>query len=129
LDAKGYAEKANANTIVVLNVEGKEGLKNLNEIVKTKGVDVVFIGPYDLSHSIGKPGQVEDKEVINSIKNSVKVIKDSGMACGSYSHTLEYMDILIDCGVQYVTYTVDSALVAQSYKQVYERFSRKMKKR
>jgi 4-hydroxy-2-oxoheptanedioate aldolase len=124
-DAEGYAKKANDETIVVVNVEGKEGIGNLGEITGVKGIDVIFIGPYDLSQSIGKPGEVEDPQVIKAIRGAAELAREKGMACGSYARDLKYLDILIDCGVQYVTYTVDSALVTRAYRELYEKFNSK----
>ena len=127
MEAAGYIKTANENTMVVINVEGSEGLKNLNDIVSVRGIDVIFIGPYDLSQSLGKPGEVEDPKVIEGIRRSVDATKNKGLACGSFARNLRYLDILIDCGVQYITYTVDSALIAQTYTELYKIFNEKCK--
>lgn len=125
IDAKGYTKRANEDTMVVINVEGKEGVKNLDEIAGVPGVDVIFIGPYDLSQSLGKAGEVEDTEVIKAIRQSVKIAKNKGIASGSFARDEKYLDILIDCGVQYITYTVDSALISHTYSDLYKMFSDK----
>lgn len=125
MKAKNHAKRANKNTLVVINVEGLTGIKNLNDIVSVRGVDVIFIGPYDLSQSLGKPGEVKDPEVIKAIRESVKIVKNKGLACGSFANDLEYLDILIDCGIQYVTYTVDCVLISQRYKDLCLIFNKK----
>jgi len=112
---KTHVEDSNENAMVILNVEGVEGIKNLKQIATVPDVDVIFIGPYDLSQSIGKPGQVYDPKVINSIKDSVKIIRKNNMACGSFARDKQYLKVLIDCGVQYITYMVDSAMISESY--------------
>ncbi|MBN1384691.1 MAG: aldolase [Elusimicrobia bacterium] len=126
IDAKGYTKRANEDTMVVINVEGKEGVRNLNEIAGVPGIDVVFIGPYDLSQSLGRAGEVEDSEVIKTIRQSVKIAKNRGISAGSFARDEKYLDILIDCGVQYITYTVDSALVSDTYRELYKMFSDKI---
>ncbi len=108
----------------MVNIEGIEGIQNLDEIITVPEIDVIFIGPYDLSQSVGKPGQVEDPEVVSCIKDSVKKIKNSGKSCGSFARDKKYLEILVDCGVQYVTYMVDSAMILQSYKNLKEFFER-----
>lgn len=116
LDAQGHTDRSNDQTIVVLNIEGKEGIKNLKEIVKVPGIDVIFIGPYDLSQSLGKPGEVDNREIINCISRSVKMAEAEGIACGSFARDEKYLEILLDCGVRYLTYMVDSAIILNSYK-------------
>ncbi len=116
LDAQGHTDRSNDETIVVLNIEGKEGIKNLKEIIKVPGIDVIFIGPYDLSQSLGKPGEVDNREIINCISRSVKIAETEGIACGSFARDMKYLDILLDCGVRYLTYMVDSAIILNSYK-------------
>lgn len=125
--AAGHAKRSNENTLIALNIEGSEGLKNLERIVNVDGIDVIFIGPYDLSQSLGKPGEVYDPEVIASIRKSANFVRSKGLSCGSFACDLKYLDILIDCGVQYITYMVDSALLLQTYGDIYRKFSEKKK--
>jgi len=122
--AENHTYRNNENVLVVVNIEGVEGIQNLNEIITIPEIDVVFIGPYDLSQSLGKPGEVEDPEVINLIKDNVKIIKDNGKSCGSFARDKRYLEILVDCGVQYITYMVDSSMILQSYKNLKELFER-----
>ncbi len=125
LQADGHAIRSNENTMVIINVEGLEGVKNLPKIADVEGVDVIFIGPYDLSQSLGKPGEVEDVQVLDNIKKCVEICKDKGLACGSFARDLKYLDILLDCGVQYITYSVDSAILCKAYKDLCKTFNKK----
>ena len=126
VEADGYAQKANEDTMVVVNVEGLEGIKNLEDIASVPSIDVIFIGPYDLSQSLGSPGDVENPKVIESIRQSVDIAKNKGLTCGSFARDLRYLDILVDCGVQYVTYSVDCVLISKTYKDLCEAFNRKI---
>lgn len=121
-DAPDYAQRANEQTLVVAHVEGREGVKNIEGIAAVDHLDVLFVGPFDLSQSIGKPGQVEDAEVIAAIKRAVEAARRNGRACGSYARDEGYLDILVDCGVQYITYLVDTAVVLRAYRDVCARF-------
>jgi len=124
-NAANHAQDSNENTIVVVNVEGVEGINNLAEISSVKGIDVVFIGPYDLSQSLGKPGQVKDENVIDLLKKSVEIIRGNGLVCGSFACDIEYLDILNKCGVQYLTYMVDAVVISNSYSKMVNRFKEK----
>ncbi len=124
LAAENHVFRINENVIVVVNIEGVEGVQNLSEITSVPEIDVIFIGPYDLSQSLGKPGQVEDHEVVSCIKDSVKEIKNNGKSCGSFARDKKYLEILVDCGVQYIAYSLDSHIILQSYKNLKELFER-----
>lgn len=124
LAAETHASRINENVIVVVNIEGIEGVNNLKEIASVPEVDVIFIGPYDLSQSLGKPGQVEDPGVTKLIKDNVKIIKNNGKSCGSFARDKKYLEILVDCGVQYITYTVDSSMILQGYRNLRELFDK-----
>lgn len=126
LDAQGHADRSNDKTVIVLNIEGPEGVKNLKKIARVADIDVIFIGPYDLSQSLGKPGQVEDKKIIESIRQSVRIAESHGLACGSFARDMKYLEILLDCGVRYLTYMVDSAVILNSYKTIRESVQRKI---
>ena len=122
LGAKDHTQRCNDYTLIAVHIEGKEGLKNLPEIVKIKGVDVVFIGPYDLSQSLGKPGQIKDPNVLQSIRESVAIIRKQNLVCGSFAQDFEMLEILIDYGVQYISYSVDSAMIVKTYKDLSTKF-------
>ncbi len=124
IEAEGHAAKSNENTVVVVNVEGIEGIKNLNEIADVPDIDVIFIGPCDLSQSLGKPGDVYNPEVIKLIKHSAGVIRKKGKACGAFAQDLKYMEILIDSGVQYIACMLDTALILQACKNLKDKFNK-----
>jgi len=124
IEAEGHVNRANENTMVIINIEGTKGIRNLQEITDVPDIDVIFIGPYDLSQSLGKPGQVNNPEVIKSIQNSVKLIKDKGLSCGSFAKDMKYLEILIECGIQYITYMVDISVVLQSYASMKKTFNK-----
>ena len=77
-----YFAKANAETLVCLMLEEVVAIDNLDEIVKTKGVDVLFIGSGDLSQSMGYPGQQAHPEVLAVMEKGVKRIREAGVVAG-----------------------------------------------
>jgi 2-dehydro-3-deoxyglucarate aldolase len=62
-----HVETANTSTAVIVQVEHIEAVKNIAAILAVPGVDAVFIGPYDLSASLGKPGRIQDADVRKAI--------------------------------------------------------------
>lgn len=77
-----YVKKANAETMVMIHIETIEAVNNLPEIVQVPGIDVIFIGPTDLSHSLGVPGNVQHPSVQEAIQRIVDTVKDSSAALG-----------------------------------------------
>lgn len=82
-----YVVEANEETLVCVQLEEAEAIKNIDEILQVDGVDVFFVGPSDLSQSLGYPGRSdvpEVREVINStfarIKSAAKVSGSAGNA-------------------------------------------------
>jgi 4-hydroxy-2-oxoheptanedioate aldolase len=81
-NTQAYAAKANAETLVCLMLEEVEAIDNIDEIVKVKGVDVLFIGSGDLSQSMGYTGQQAHPEVLALMEKGVKRIRDAGIVAG-----------------------------------------------
>lgn len=77
-----YAADANANTLVCLMLEEVEAIDNIDDIVKVKGVDVLFIGSGDLSQSMGYTGQQAHPEVQALMEKGVKRIREAGIVAG-----------------------------------------------
>jgi 2-dehydro-3-deoxyglucarate aldolase/4-hydroxy-2-oxoheptanedioate aldolase len=61
-------ESANAETVVIAQVEHIDGVRAIEAILDVSGVDAVFVGPYDLSASLGKPGRIQDLDVREAIR-------------------------------------------------------------
>ena len=83
LSWKEYYQKANENTLVILLVEGEEGIRNIPAILKTRGVDIIFFGPVDFSQSIGLSsfGDFEHPKVYAALKDLVKMCGEAGVSC------------------------------------------------
>jgi len=77
-----YAVRADDEICLLVQVETKEGLDNLEAIAKTEGVDGVFIGPADLSAALGYTGQIQHPEAQKAIEDAVKRIVKCGKPAG-----------------------------------------------
>ena len=71
-DKNEYFIDSNNKTLVIIHIEGEEGLENLDHILKIDGVDIIFIGPYDLSQSMGVSGETNHPKVLNAMKMVVE---------------------------------------------------------
>ncbi|MDE2430803.1 MAG: 2-dehydro-3-deoxyglucarate aldolase [Burkholderiales bacterium] len=92
-----YVGNANQNACAVLQIETREGLHNIEEIAALDGADCLFIGPADLSASLGHLGQADHPEVQNAIAHILQVCTQAGKAAGIFAASVEdaarYRDI------------------------------------
>jgi 4-hydroxy-2-oxoheptanedioate aldolase len=102
MDKFEYFKVANEGTLVIVHIEGSEGVDNLDEILSVArgGIDVIFIGPYDLSQSLGLSGQLDHPLVIEKMKEVVYKYKKNKIAVGTFVDDVDTAKIWISMGVQ-----------------------------
>ncbi len=112
-----YVEAANRDTAVIIQVEHIEAVRNIEAIVQVPGIDALFIGPYDLSASMGKIGQVSDPEVVEKIEIALSAGLKAGLAVGIF--TLAPMDIqdFINKGYTLLTLGIDVTFFSGAVQQ------------
>lgn len=113
-----YTEKQNEKVTLIIHIEGTKGVENLDEILSVEGIDVIFIGPYDLSQSLGIPGQVMHESVKEMMKSVCKRASEAGKLVGTFAETPETAQQWIDIGVQYVGYKVDVTILLRQYESL-----------
>lgn len=117
---KEYTLTANQETLVSIQIETLEAVKNLDEILLVEGVDIFFIGPTDLSASMGYTGQVNHPEVQDMIDNLVRRIRANGKAAGTIAYNHEALAKAKERGFQYIVHNVGPMLTksAQQYLEL-----------
>ena len=108
-----YIDTANANTMVISHCETKACVEDIDNVLKVDGVDVIFIGPMDLSQSYGVPGKPGDPEVKAAIDMVTKKTLAAGKAVGTVAGTPERAKELIDQGVQYILLASDQGMIVK----------------
>lgn len=78
-----YTQQANKEILVCVQIEDKDALNNINAIAGVEGIDVLFIGPSDLSQSLGHPGNSEHPVVQKAMRNAFETIVSSGKVAGT----------------------------------------------
>ena len=111
-----YTDEQNEDVLLVLQVEGQRGVDNIEEILDVEGIDAVFLGPYDISQSLGIPGQVTHERVEALMEEVCEHAAETGTAVGAYADTPEIANRWIDAGVQYVTLGVEASLFTSHLK-------------
>jgi 4-hydroxy-2-oxoheptanedioate aldolase len=109
---------SNERTIVVLQVEGTEGLANLDDILAVPGVDVVFLGPYDLSQACGVPGEIHHPEVTRRMRAAVDQARRANAVVGTFVESPEDARAWLAAGVRYICYSVDVGILYAACEQI-----------
>jgi len=103
---KDYTSMANQETLVVVQIETVEAMNNLNSILAIEGIDVFFIGPTDLSTSMGYAGQANHPEVQAAIEKLVHDIRAAGKIVGTVAYNDEALAKAKERGFQYIVHNV-----------------------
>jgi 4-hydroxy-2-oxoheptanedioate aldolase len=112
----GKLAMANEQQLTGVLVEDIEGLRNLDDILGVDGLDVVYIGIYDLSQALGKAGQLEDPEVLGEVAAAVERIEASGHVAGAVARDREHLTWLMGTGFRYISFLVDTAILSQGFR-------------
>lgn len=124
--AKAYVERANALTLSAILVESLEGLKRLDDILKVGDLDIVYFGAYDLSQELGMPGQVRDPAVVSIMREGVRKVVDAGKCAGGFvAESRQDIEWLLDMGMGFITYDVDTAILARVVEDLVGWFAEK----
>lgn len=107
----GYAQKAREEICLLVQVETREALEDLDAICAVPGVDGVFIGPADLSASLGYLGDPGHPDVRAIIKDAVKRIRAAGKPAGFLALDQDYIREIADAGSLFNAVDVDIALL------------------
>ena len=104
-----YFAKAQ-DTVVILQAEGQKAIDNLDDILSVEGVDIVFVGPYDLSASLGIIGQITHPRVMELIGEICRKAAAKGVQVGCFADSAESGRRLLEMGVRFVGYSCDTAI-------------------
>ncbi len=111
LKLKEYAEKANDNLLVMCQVESAKTVDNIEEIGADDGIDVLYIGPFDLSASMGKPGQFDDPEVTETLERAEAGILASGKTLGAIVRPGDNIASMVERGYGLMVSASDATLL------------------
>jgi 4-hydroxy-2-oxoheptanedioate aldolase len=117
-----YLHQANEQICLIVQVETVKALENLEAIVSVEGVDGVFIGPSDLSASMGHIGNAGHPEVVEAINSALSTIQAAGKASGLLCLQPELTESYIEQGARFVGVGVDTLLLAQGAKKLVQQF-------
>ena len=115
-DIKEKLMYSNKQIFIGILVEGEEGLNNLENICKVPGIDMVYLGIYDISQSVGVHGDVRNPKVIKVVQECINIIHSQGLIAGSVARDREYLELLIASNFNFLSYRVDCAILMEGFE-------------
>ena len=109
-----YGDHANEDIVVMPMIETAQAVGNIDDILSVKGVDAVYVGPSDLSLTLGCKPRLDqtDPPVVEAQLKIVAACKRHGVAAGIHNGTAAYALKMIEAGYQFVTLASDSRHMA-----------------
>jgi 4-hydroxy-2-oxoheptanedioate aldolase len=125
-----YPEHADETIVVFAMIETRQGLDNLDEILKVPGLDAVYVGPSDLSLALGCKPTFDDVDppAAEAIEMIVRKATEAGKIAGCHNGTAEFALKRIGMGFRFVTVSSDARLMAAGSQQVLAKMRADMQK-
>jgi 2-keto-3-deoxy-L-rhamnonate aldolase RhmA len=109
-----YLKEANTETFIAVQAETPASIDNLESIAAVPGIDAVFVGPFDLSVSLGIPGQVNHPREVQSIDRIVEVCRKHNLITGIQLFEASGIKAWVEKGMRFVSYSSDVGLLADA---------------
>ena len=108
-----YLDIANDEILIAVQIEREEAIRNVEDIVSVEGIDATWLGPADLSASMGLRGQFFHPKVLKAMERMVEACIDAGVApgiaagAGVQKFGIDYVNQLIEQGFQFINIGLD----------------------
>jgi 2-keto-3-deoxy-L-rhamnonate aldolase RhmA len=114
LDFDDYMRRANDEVAVIVQIEHIEAARNIDAILDVPGIDGVFVGPFDLSGSMDKPGKINDPEVQQAIRDIIRACEKRDIARCIYAHTPAHAKTYLEQGYRVIGLCTDYITLARA---------------
>lgn len=116
-----FVKRSNSEITVVLQIESAAGVQAVDQILTIPGIDVLFIGPYDLSQSLGIPGHTSDPRVFAAGEEIVTKAARHNVRVGVFTNSDQEAERWKEIGIQYLCYSVDTVLLLHALRNAHQR--------
>jgi 4-hydroxy-2-oxoheptanedioate aldolase len=119
---KPYLKVANEETLVIVQIESPRALENVEAISKVPGVDVLMIGPADLSVLAGIPCEFENPYMLEARKRVARAAKAAGIHWGTTSGSPEHTNQLLELGGKFICHGADILMVKRGLEEIQQKY-------
>jgi len=120
-----YVTNANADTLLLVQIEHREAVENIEQILSVTGIDGVFIGPYDLSLSLGIPGNLNHPDILAAKQKVLTATLAHGLIAGM--HFVQPQTAASDCqkaiseGYRFIALGTDILFLGDSARDLHSK--------
>jgi 2-keto-3-deoxy-L-rhamnonate aldolase RhmA len=126
--ANEYIPNVEKNLVSVIQIETPNALQNIDAIAATAGVDVLFVGPNDLSLSLGVFGQMKHPLYQQAIQDVARAARDHGKATGVLLQDISEYEMYFELGYRFLACGGDSAFVRKGAEDLVKTMNEKAKR-
>jgi 2-keto-3-deoxy-L-rhamnonate aldolase RhmA len=119
-----YVQRANEDTAVILQIEHIDGVRDIDRILEVPGIDAIFLGPYDLSASLGKIGQIHDPEVVAATERVKSAVAAKGLTLGLFGVTADALVGAFDNGFSLLAVGTDTIFLGSAAREAFKKLMR-----
>lgn len=118
VDGKRFMRQANAETLLIMQIETQAGLDQMDQILSVPGLDVALIGPFDLSTSLGIPGEVNHPRMLQAIDAFLASCARHGVVPGNFVTTVADGQAWLRRGMRFLIYSADFFMILERSREV-----------
>ena len=118
-----YLKKANEETLVIIQIESPRAVEGVEAIARVPGVDVLMVGPGDLSVLAGIPGQFDHPLMVAAIERVARAAASAGIHWGTVSPAPAHTRKLIDQGARFICHNADILILKRGLEQIQEQYA------
>jgi 2-keto-3-deoxy-L-rhamnonate aldolase RhmA len=115
-ETRAYLEERNKNNVAIIGIESVAAVKNLENILKVTGIDGIFVGPNDLSISLGIPDQYHHPKYKETVKRIIDASEAYGIAVLVHHQSPELSKYWISQGARFVLHGTDRRAMAEGFR-------------
>jgi 2-dehydro-3-deoxyglucarate aldolase/4-hydroxy-2-oxoheptanedioate aldolase len=109
-DPVKYFEESNRNTTFICQIESPTGVSNLEAIASTEGVDILWVGHFDLSQAMGIPGEFHNPRFLDALRKVIETARKHGKFAGIQPGNIEQAQEWLEIGFNVISWSADSAV-------------------
>jgi 4-hydroxy-2-oxoheptanedioate aldolase len=111
-----YCKRANDGTLVIVQIENLQAAEKSQEIAAVEGIDMLLVGPRDMSQSAGEPGNVNHPDVQAAMAKVAKSALACGKVASTFAGSMEFAQRALDMGFQTIFYGCDTMIMSNAVR-------------
>ncbi|MCH2658741.1 MAG: aldolase/citrate lyase family protein [Dehalococcoidia bacterium] len=116
-DSKKYLEARHAETVIIIGIESEPAYQRLDTILEVKGIDGIFVGPNDMTTSLGIPDQVTNPKYLEVLSNIIKKSESHSIPVMIHQQTIETSIKAIELGARFILHSSDSRFMQSAMQE------------